>query len=250
MRLSRVGQLPRALLRKAGYDVVRFHAGLSAADSRRLQVLAKHHVDVVLDVGASEGNYAEKLRHSGYAGRIISFEPLATSYGRLSAAASQDGQWETVHTAIGDHDGTTVINVSARSTSSSLLRMEPTHVAAAPDSPYVSEEEISVRQLDSVLEGLVAPTDRFYLKIDVQGYESWVLAGAQATLAKTQALEVEVSMISLYEGSTLYVDMIQTIDALGFDLISWEDVFMDPDTGFVLQSDCIFARRRNPSSGA
>ena len=28
--------------------------------------------------------------------------------------------------------------------------------------------------------------------------------------------------------------------ALGFTLVSWEDVVIEPETGFVLQADCIF----------
>lgn len=242
MRLSGVFRLPRAMLRKLGYDVVRYSNVTTGANARRLEALRANRIDVVLDVGASVGNYASKLRASGYAGRIISFEPLAESYEMLLAGSSHDGMWQAFHTAIGDRDGSASINVSGRSTSSSLLRMEPSHVAAAPDSAYVSHEEISIKRLDTVLTGLVQPGDRLYLKIDVQGYEASVLAGAKETLAATQVVEVEVSMVSLYEGSMLYAEMIQTLDILGFHLISWEDVLTDPQTGYILQSDCIFAR--------
>lgn len=202
-----------------------------------------NRTDVVLDAGASVGDFGEKLRESGYAGRIISFEPLSDSYQQLLAVSRLDGAWQAIHTAVGDHDGEASINVSGRSTSSSLLPMAATHVDAAPDSAYVSHETIAVKRLDTVLKGLIEPNDRLYLKIDVQGYEANVLAGATQTLKVTEVVEVEVSMVPLYEGSILYAQMIQTLDALNFHLISWEDVFTDPQTGYVLQSDCIFARR-------
>jgi hypothetical protein len=51
---------------------------------------------------------------------------------------------------------------------------------------------------------------------------------------------MEISMRSLYEGSSLYLDMFTRLQALGFTLVSWEDVMIDPETGFVLQADCIF----------
>ena len=243
MKISTMFRLPRAILRKLGYDVVRYSTALTGADARRLRALQTHRIDVVLDIGASVGNYARKVRECGYHGRIISFEPLAESYEVLAAASAHDDMWLAVHTAIGDQDGSTSINVSGRSTSSSLLQMDPSHLAAAPDSAYISHEDITVKRLDTALEGLVRPEDRLYLKIDVQGYEASVLAGAKAALATTQVLELEVSMVSLYEGSTLHAEMIQTLDTLGFHLISWEDVLTDPQTGYVLQSDCIFARQ-------
>jgi hypothetical protein len=40
--------------------------------------------------------------------------------------------------------------------------------------------------------------------------------------------------------SSLYVDRFTRLQALGFTLVSWEDVMIDPETGFVLQADCIF----------
>jgi hypothetical protein len=105
MNLSGIFRLPRALVRGLGYDVVRYSEALTSANAWRLRVLKDNRVDVVLDVGASEGNFGEKVRQSGYTGKIVSFEPLADSYERLLAVSQQDGAWQAVHTAIGDHDG-------------------------------------------------------------------------------------------------------------------------------------------------
>lgn len=243
MRLSTIFRVPRILLRMMGYDIIRHSESVTDANARRLRALKEARIDVILDVGAAEGIYGDKLRQSGYSERIISFEPLSESYQKLRDRSRQDGEWIAVHAAIGDRDGEASINVSGRSTSSSLLPMASSHVAAAPDSAYVSREVIPIKRLDTVLAGLIRPHDRLYLKIDVQGYEEGVLAGATETLKSTHVVEVEVSMVQLYEGSILYAQMIEKLDALGFCLISWEDVFTDPESGYVLQSDCIFVRR-------
>ena len=37
-------------------------------------------------------------------------------------------------------------------------------------------------------------------------------------------------------------EMIARLDSLRFRLVSWEDVFIDPETQYVLQADCLFVR--------
>lgn len=242
MRLNRILRIPRALLRKCGYDFVRYVEAGSLANARRLRAIQDNQVDVVLDIGASEGCFGQKLRDSGYKGRIISFEPLTEAYHTLLKVAGNDQLWQTVNTAIGNYDGVALINVSRRRTSSSILPMLPSHIEAAPESAYLTKEQVQMRYLDSILDDLITRNNRIYIKIDVQGYERSVLRGAAEILKIAAAIEVEVSMIPLYEGSILYAEMIKELDTLGFYLISWEDVFTDPQTGYVLQSDCIFAR--------
>ena len=242
--MNRFLELPRSMLRRFGLDVVRYSGPSTRADLRRLDAIRRNHVDVVLDIGAADGAFGHKLRQSGYGGRIVSFEPLAESYEALRRAASTDPLWQTVHAAVGEYDGEAVMNVSGRSTSSSLLPMSASHVAAAPESGYVASERVPVRRLDLVL-GELMPGNCHGLcciKIDVQGYERSVLDGAPETLKATPVIELEVSMIPLYEGSALCAEMIARLDNLGFSVISWEDVLTDPQTGYVLQADCIFVR--------
>ena len=242
MRLNRFLRIPRALLRKCGYDFVRYVEAGGLANARRLRAMQDNQVDVVLDIGASEGCYGKKLRDSGYKGRIISFEPLIEAYQTLLRVSGNDQLWQAVNTAIGNYDGVAFINVSGRRTSSSILPMLPSHIAAAPESAYITKEKVQMRCLDSILDDLITRNNRIYIKIDVQGYERSVLQGAAAMLKMAAAIEVEISMIPLYEGSILHAEMIMEMDNFGFNLISWEDVFTDPQKGYVLQSDCIFVR--------
>ena len=241
MALRDVLRHPRALVRAAGFDVVRYSRTLPPADARRLAAIRRRGIPVVLDVGAAGGEFGRRLRASGYDGELLSFEPRRDSFDALQRSAEGDPRWRVFHTALGDREETAEIHVSGTGFSSSLLPMESLHVRSVPESRYVGVERVEVQRLDTLLSNLPgAGSGPYYLKVDVQGYESRVLDGARDSLKKVSAIEMEISMRSLYEGSSLYVDMFTRLQGLGFTLVSWEDVMIDPETGFVLQADCIF----------
>jgi FkbM family methyltransferase len=79
---------------------------------RRAHLMAAYGIDLVVDVGASVGQYASDLRAAGYGGRIVSFEPLQGPYGVLAAGAARDGCWEAHRLALGDEAGDARMNVS------------------------------------------------------------------------------------------------------------------------------------------
>src|SRR5687767_4528 len=139
---------------------------------RRAALLKKRNISLVLDVGANRGQFAQSLRRQlGYKGRIVSFEPLQDAFSALQAAASGDELWSCRNIALGDKAGTSTINISANSYSSSLLAVSDRSVQIEPAIAYVGTQEISVFRLDDVLGDYARPEDRIYLKVDTQGYE-------------------------------------------------------------------------------
>jgi FkbM family methyltransferase len=207
----------------------------------RIELLRGFPIDVVLDVGANEGLFGQYLRGAGYRGRIVSFEPLSDAFAKLETASTGDPKWECVLTALGAFRGHATLNVAANWASSSLLPMEPRHRAAEPRSAYVSKEECSVVPLDDLLPELLRPTERVYLKLDVQGSELDVLRGAELTLAQTDVLDVELSLVPLYTGAPLFGDVVGHLDAREFGLVAIEPAFLDAATGMILQVNGLFA---------
>ena len=113
---------------------------------------------------------------------------------------------------------------------------------AFPPSAYVGREAVSVVPLDSLESRLVHPGEVVWLKLDVQGYEMQVLAGAERTLAKTRLIEMELSLVALYEGQALICEAIERLRTMGFQLIAVEDAFVDDNTRHTLQVNGIFER--------
>jgi FkbM family methyltransferase len=232
----------RGLLRALGYDVVRYEPA-SHPIARRGLLVRHYAIDTVLDVGANEGQFAEELRNEvRFGGRICSFEPLSTAFARLQARAARDPSWDVFRVALGDEPGTATLNVAGNSQSSSLLAMLPEHVAAAPASSYVGTEEVTVDVLDAVFDDLCAPGHRVLLKIDTQGYEGRVLAGARDSLTRIQLVQLEMPLRPLYAGELSFVELHQRMREDGFRLVALEPTFCDPRTGELLQVDGVFDR--------
>jgi len=233
----------RLLARKAGIEVARYNVSQSPA-ARFAQLLTHHNINVVLDVGANDGGYGRELREGGYVGDILSFEPLEVPHQKLLDLAASDPHWHIAQRmALGAEDGEIEINVAGNLTSSSVLAMENLHKEAAPQSEYIGKERVQIHKLDSISHPLISAEKKVYLKIDTQGYESEVLLGATNTLKFIAGIQLELSLVPLYQGQTLYREIIDQLLGMGFVLWRLVPGFTDSRTGQMLQMDGIFFRK-------
>jgi FkbM family methyltransferase len=234
----------RKVLRKTGYDVSRFTPSEHPL-ARRKQMLQSYDIDVVLDIGANRGQYAQQLRSLDYTNKIISFEPLSSAFELLKTTSQSDPNWEIFNVALGDTEGKLEMNIAGNSFSSSLLEMLPSHITSAPESQYIGKESIDLTRLDSIFRNLCTTTDNVYLKMDTQGYESKVLKGAEKSLAHIDTIQMEMSLIPLYEGELLFLDMCLHMQEQGYALVAIETGFSDANSGQLLQVDGIFHRLKS-----
>ena len=235
-------EIIRSLIRSAGWDLHRLSPGSNSA-FQLLTALRRFEVDLVLDVGGNVGQFGKSLRSIGYDGELVSFEPTSIAHHALTEAASHDRKWH-VHTraAIGEYDGETEIHVAGNSVSSSVLPMMDSHVSAAAASQYVTTEKVPMVRLDSVAPMYLENARRPFLKIDAQGYEWQVLDGAREVLPRLQGVLCELSLVPLYEGGRLWLDVVRRPEAEGFALWSIQKGFTDPRDGRMLQMDGAFFR--------
>jgi FkbM family methyltransferase len=236
-----------SLIKKAarlvGAEVHRYNP--TTSDSARMRrIFDYQEIDLILDVGANTGQYACFVRKIGYQGRIVSFEPQTEAYGKLVEARRNDRLWEIApQTAIGDRNGQVTINLSKNSVSSSILPMLNSHRSLEPESVYASQETVEIRTLDTIAAKYLAGVHSVYLKIDVQGYEKNVLLGATSILPKIKGIQIEMSLLPLYDGELLFKDMIVYMEHLGYDLYALIPGFTDNNTGRLLQVDGVFFRK-------
>jgi FkbM family methyltransferase len=228
-------------LQKFGYRVSRYDPRRDPLAVRKL-FFESHRINVVYDVGANAGQFALELRESGYRGKLISFEPLSSAFKKLSEAAKNDPNWHVQNCALGSKEATAGINVSKNSWSSSLLDVLPTCVQAAPDSVYIGKEIISIKTLDALFHECCDHDSRVFLKIDTQGFTKQVLEGGERSLKTIQGLQIEISLIPLYEGEPLIGELGSFLQSRGFTLIFISPEFIDNRTGQQLQVNGLFFR--------
>lgn len=227
----------RRFFRALGYDIKKTSSA-TAPIEYLVKSLIAHKIQVVVDIGANQGQFAKGLRKAGYLGKIISFEPLMDAHKVLLEESRRDNNWH-IHEriAIGEFNGTAEINVSKNSVSSSLLSINDLHVEAAPNSDYCRTESVSVSKLDDVLHQYQVVAQNYFIKIDVQGYEKNVLAGAINSVAHASGIHCELSLVELYEGEELWQEMLNKFSDLGYELWSLERGLTRADNGRVLQVD-------------
>lgn len=239
-----IKSLIKKYIRRVGFDLRRYSVA-SSPDAQLKTILAKHDINLVFDVGANSGQYSKALRELGYCGRIVSFEPLSDARKLLLANSKDDPLWDVApKAALGSQEIEIEIHVAGNSISSSILNMLDTHIEAAPRSRYVGSEQVSLRRLDSLGLEYLKGDSRPFLKIDTQGYEDQVIQGAMGIFDRIIGLQLELSIIPLYEDQQLYEVFFQQLKSQGFDLWALTPGFTDSQTGRLLQFDAIFFRNR------
>lgn len=189
-------------------------------------------VGCVIDVGANEGQFACMARFCWPAARIESFEPDPDAARRFRENHRGDSNIQFQEHALGTNSGLLKLRLGATSAQNSVF------AEMGKESPGILE--VRVERLDEACR--IEPNTETLLKIDVQGYELPVLAGAERVLPLLRYVLVEVSLADLFEGGTRLEEVWSFLRARGFVYQRILDTYCDPATGVALQLDVIFTR--------
>ena len=223
-----------------GYQI-RHEPGLMA-------FLQSRSVDLVLDVGANAGQYAQYLRFLGYKGAIWSFEPVADAFAELKRASADDRLWDVTRCAVGARPGEVEIKVTANNVYSSIRPPSSYGEALYPSLECVATETVPVITIDSLTAS--AQSRSIFIKIDTQGYEREVLEGATESLKRCVGLQLELPVEHLYDDVWSFSEAVAHVDALGFNPAQFRMVNpIRGDDASGVEFDCILKRKlSNPGS--
>jgi FkbM family methyltransferase len=154
----------------------------------------------VVDVGANIGQWSTMLLDLLTPKRLTIIEPEPRAFAVLAKNFGNNPRASLHNVAIGDREGRVDLNVTRDSTGASLLKPRDEMRALIGGNWTVeSTVDVPMTTLDRLLVDL---EEISLLKIDVQGYEKEVLAGARETLAKTRFVLIELNYMLQYEGGS------------------------------------------------
>lgn len=199
-------------------------------------------VQTVYDIGAHKGDWAE-MCHAIFSPRhSVLFEPQQEFLEQArSKPACRDAQWQLLPVALGDKEGVAVLNVTQTRAAASLL------------TPMSDGDLKSQTQCRHQLSVPVAPLDLLVkrerlpppdlVKIDVQGFESAVIAGGVNTLKHAECMVIETSLRSIYEGQSFFPDVLRQVTDAGFQLEDINDAVRTWPDGRLWQVDLWLKRK-------
>jgi FkbM family methyltransferase len=154
----------------------------------------------VIDVGANVGQWSAMLLDCITPEKLIIVEPNPEAFAVLQKKFGDSGRIELHKVAIGGVEGVAKLKITRDTTGASLLQpCEEIRAMVGRNWAVASEIEVKMTTLDQLL---VDVSKISLLKIDVQGYEKPVLAGAKQTLAKTRFVLIELNFMPQYQGGS------------------------------------------------
>jgi FkbM family methyltransferase len=208
-----------------GLNVTRRGQGWQLMELETLsRFFSEFQVDCVFDVGANTGQYATRIRQIGFHGLIISFEPNPETFAMLQASAAADPNWIVKQIALDSEARTLMFNVMKSDRFSSLH--EPDH----PETDAFTQLNVVERQVPLSTETLdvLFPElqkkfhfSRPFLKMDTQGHDLHVVAGASKCLSKFTGLQSELTMRPLYRDTSAFSDALSLYRSRGFQLTAF-----------------------------
>ena len=178
--------------------------------------LQNNNIQLFIDVGANFGQSALGIIEWGYTNEIISIEPVKECHDYLIKKSTKYNNWKILERmAVGDKDGEAEINVSKATDLSSILK--PTELLKNSFDTVEShhKEKIPIRRLDTLFNIQDIP-DSTFIKIDTQGYDYNVLLGAEKIISKVKGIQIEASLLPLYQNEKNYYDILTFLKDLGF----------------------------------
>jgi FkbM family methyltransferase len=184
---------------------------------------------VVLDVGAAHGDWTKSCQRIFPDAHFMMLEPLP-DYGVELSALVRRGRIEYVPAAAGRTEDTRPLLVPDEPGGSSFL------AASREDDSYF-KRSVTVHVLP--LSSLDIPSGPTVLKLDVQGYELEVIAGAAPILNQVEVIIAECSLYPFQQGIPLIHEVVDRVVELGYRIYDVADEMRWP-SGTLAQLDLVF----------
>jgi FkbM family methyltransferase len=224
------------ILNKAGYVVsVKDKSGFSNQSMgdgfirmKELGILP----DLIVDVGAAQGNWTKKAINIWPAANYELIEPLIENKAALEKLKLSNNNINFHLSVAGETSGETWMEVSPDLDGSGVY-----------GGSLLNSRKVPMVKIDDIVRELKGS---IFLKLDTHGYEIPILKGAKDALKRTVLLVIEVYGFHLSPTCLLFHELSVELDKLGFRLIDIVDIMRRPGDQAFWQCDAFYIRKDHP----
>lgn len=209
------------------------------------KLIERYSIDLVIDVGANKGQFAQKLRKCGYQGLIHSIEPGEAAFCKLSESSNNDSKWFAHRCALGSESKTVTLSISDHDQMSTLYEFSKYGKEfGGKQSNIVRKEEIEMKTLDEFTdnESISMDVHNSLLKIDTQGHDLEVLRGTSSILPKIKAIQTELALKPIYDDVPSYEEVLEFCKSAGFLITGMYPVNRDKASLELIEMDCVLVK--------
>lgn len=245
-RFKQIGELLGLLSHKRGWGYLRFakRPSFGAYKICRGLHIQCGPIGTIIDVGANRGQFALASHYFFPEADLHCFEPIPGHARVLKQRFARYPGIQIENKAMGAAAGFAEFHISEYDHLSSFVAPTQRRLDESPEARAKQSVQVEVVTLDhwftdKVLKGPVL------LKLDVQGFESEVLAGGREFLSKVDYLVYESSFEQMYEGEKVFGEMFDLVRSLGFELVAPLDFWTGPSLK-ICEVDLLWRRKKQP----
>lgn len=228
----------KAIAKAFGYELLK-RSKHPTINSHLSNLINHNNINVVLDVGANNGQFGLMLRNEGYQGEIHSFEPVSKTFDNLNYACLKDKKWFPNKVAMGSVSGEETVHITEASDLSSFLNSNDFGKEKFKKIMVSQTEKVNVSTIDNYLTTRIENFEKrnILLKMDTQGYDLKVFEGALNTIEHIDCILSEISLIPIYSGMPHYLDSLRKYEKYGFVVTGLYPISRKSDLS-VIEMDC------------
>jgi len=196
--------------------------------------------DIIIDVGANNGQFQKAAGYHFPNAEIHSFEPIPELYQNL--LKRNQNKVQNYNLALGNEIGTLAFNKNKYNHSSSFHKISKDNDNFP--STEVTQITVNIERLDSFSSNIDFKGITL-LKLDVQGFEIEVLKGGANTIRKhIDFIIIEANFVKLYEDQPSFTQLNFYLNELGFELKTMLDFNLGKDKSYI-EADFLYQKNKD-----
>jgi FkbM family methyltransferase len=210
-------------------------------ERRLFQKLSILNFEIVIDIGANKGDWAEMVLKEAPISKVYAFEPQKSEFDKLiKLSKNHPSRLFPYNLALGDAEKDIEIHIHDTSSELSYIDNHLNQLPLLTGKSSISES-IKMTLFDTFIE---SKQDEFkvinFIKIDTEGYEYEVLLGSVKTLLRYKPgfIQIEMNWHALFRNNPLLKISTQLSAYRCFQILPFGDVLYEVDPRNPIRNFC------------